>query len=175
VLFRSQYQPKYMTGLDYSTTCIDFCKDHYAIPGLSFRQGNAESLDFPDDAFDVVINVEASHNYNHMDRFIDEACRVLKPSGHLVYCDFRRKEGVDELRRQFIESGFMIIREKVITPNVIKSLDETNNTKKRHIDRHVPFFLRPGVKMFCSFDNTPMNGAFKKGELEYVSFILQKE
>ena len=52
-------------------------------------QGNAESLPFPDESFDAVINVEASHAYPHFDRFLPELTRVLRPRGHFLYADFR--------------------------------------------------------------------------------------
>ena len=46
-------------------------------------------LPFPDASFDVVINVESSHCYGHVDRFFAEVARVLRPGGWFLYTDFR--------------------------------------------------------------------------------------
>merc|ERR1719460_1375102 len=51
---------------------------------LSFVQGDAENLPFPDASFDIVVNVESSHTYPHFDRFVAEVRRVLRPNGRFV-------------------------------------------------------------------------------------------
>jgi ubiquinone/menaquinone biosynthesis C-methylase UbiE len=169
------YRPLSMVGIDFSTTCITFCQERYTKPGLTFYEGNAETLNFPDEVFDAVINIEASHNYNNMDKFIAESFRVLKPRGRLLFADFRKKKSIPQLRREFVKSGFTITRETAITPNVMKSLEDNSEIKKSLINEHIPFVMRLGVSIFSSLDKTPMYRAFKKGELEYMSFILQKE
>jgi SAM-dependent methyltransferase len=50
-------------------------------------QGDAEALPFADAEFDVVLNIESSHNYPHLEKFFAEAVRVLKPGGYLVHAD----------------------------------------------------------------------------------------
>ena len=49
--------------------------------GLDFVHGDAESLPFSDGSFDAVINVEASHAYPRLTRFLEEVVRVLRPGG----------------------------------------------------------------------------------------------
>jgi ubiquinone/menaquinone biosynthesis C-methylase UbiE len=44
-------------------------------------QGDAQNLPFPDQSFDAVINVEASHIYPEFERFVGEVARVLPPEG----------------------------------------------------------------------------------------------
>ena len=48
-------------------------------------QGDAQDLPFPDESFDAVINVEASHIYPNFERFLGEVARVLRPGGHFLY------------------------------------------------------------------------------------------
>lgn len=55
--------PASYTGLDLNPTGITFCKKRHQVPGLRFVQGDAQSLSFPPQTFDAVINVEASHCY----------------------------------------------------------------------------------------------------------------
>jgi ubiquinone/menaquinone biosynthesis C-methylase UbiE len=51
------------------------------VTGLDFVHGDAESLPFSDGSFDAVINVEASHAYPRLTRFLEEVVRVLRPGG----------------------------------------------------------------------------------------------
>ena len=71
-------------GIDLSPGNIDLARARYALPNLSFAVGDAEALDIPDAAFDVVINIEASHLYPSRKAFFAEAFRVLKPGGRFV-------------------------------------------------------------------------------------------
>ena len=61
--------PASYTGLDFNTDGIEFCRKRHNLPGLDFVQGNAESLPFPDESFDAVINVEAAHDYPNFPPF----------------------------------------------------------------------------------------------------------
>ena len=86
--------PASYTGLDLNPVGLDFCRRKHQLPGLDFVAGDAEKLPFPDQSFDVVINVEASHCYPRFTRFLDEVARVLRPEGHFLYADVRRRPEV---------------------------------------------------------------------------------
>jgi MPBQ/MSBQ methyltransferase len=55
--------------------------------GCTFIQMNAVKLGFRDEAFDNLICVEAAFHFDTRAEFLQEACRVLKPGGHLVLSD----------------------------------------------------------------------------------------
>jgi ubiquinone/menaquinone biosynthesis C-methylase UbiE len=75
-------------GLDLSPRAIEFASKRSSNgQRLRFMQGDAEALPFGDAEFDVVLNIESSHNYPHPERFFAEAVRVLKPGGYLVHAD----------------------------------------------------------------------------------------
>ena len=57
---------------------IEFCKRVHDYPGLSFIQGSAVKLPFPDNSCDVIFNVESSHSYPSMTDFVREVQRVLR-------------------------------------------------------------------------------------------------
>jgi SAM-dependent methyltransferase len=73
-------------GLDLSPRAIEFASKRNS-ERLKYVQGDAEALPFGDGEFDVVLNIESSHNYPHPERFFAEAVRVLKPGGYLVHAD----------------------------------------------------------------------------------------
>lgn len=77
-----------IVGLDLSRAATDRANARLSRGDqLRFVQGDAEALPFPDGEFDVVINVESSHNYPDLGGFLDEAARVLKPGGYLSHVD----------------------------------------------------------------------------------------
>ena len=55
---------------------------------ISFQQGNACALPFPDQSFDVVLAVECIFHFPDRTQFFKEAHRVLKPDGYLALSDF---------------------------------------------------------------------------------------
>jgi ubiquinone/menaquinone biosynthesis C-methylase UbiE len=75
-------------GLDLSPRAIEFANKHSSKnERLKFVQGDAEALPFADGEFDVVLNIESSHNYPNPEKFFAEAVRVLKPGGYIVHAD----------------------------------------------------------------------------------------
>ena len=68
-LTRTQGPASYV-GLDLNPTGIAFCRQRHAMDGLTFVQGNAMQLPFPEGHFDAVVNVEASHTYANVDKFV---------------------------------------------------------------------------------------------------------
>jgi O-methyltransferase StaMB len=59
---------------------------------IDLRYGNALALDLPDESFDAVICLEAAGNIcvapDAQPRLLSEIWRVLKPGGHVGFCDF---------------------------------------------------------------------------------------
>src|SRR5437016_14665802 len=62
-------KPKSMTGVDIAEKAIAFCKRYHTVEGLSFRYGDAESLPFDNNTFDVIVNIESSQCYGSIPRF----------------------------------------------------------------------------------------------------------
>jgi len=65
---------------------IEYCKINNT-ENINFKVSNAEKLDYPDNSFDIIINVESSHGYNNFSLFFEEVNRVLKPDGIFLYAD----------------------------------------------------------------------------------------
>ena len=82
-------RPRSMKGIDFSKKAIEFCRKYYSVDGLSFAQGDAENLPLADNSVDVIINLESSHCYGSMTKFLSEVYRVLRPDGHFLFSDHR--------------------------------------------------------------------------------------
>ena len=72
-----------VVGVDFSPNMIAEAQKRY--PSLSFRQGDAEALPFPDGTFDAVVIGFGLHHFPFPSRAISEARRVLRAGGHVGF------------------------------------------------------------------------------------------
>ena len=134
--------PLSVTGIDISDNAVSLCHNLYKLPNLDFVYGDSENIPFSENKYDVVINVESSHCYGNMERFLSEVYRVLKPGGSFLFCDFRTLEGIEELNENFSKSDLKFINRTDITDNVIKGLDGLSDYREEHIIESVPLLIR---------------------------------
>jgi phthiocerol/phenolphthiocerol synthesis type-I polyketide synthase E len=118
------FRPASAVGLDLSANAIHFCNRVHRYPGVSFREGDAEQLPFPDGSFDAVINIESSHTYPNIRSFYLEVHRVLAPGGNFLYTDVLPRGKSDECVGLLESLGFSIVHQRDITGNVLRSCDE---------------------------------------------------
>ena len=166
--------PQAVTGVDFSAQAASLCRETFARPGLSFRQGDAEALPFPDNSFDIVLNVESSHCYGSMERFMGEAARVLTPGGLFLWADMRPAEAREAALRELTGSGLRLVSEQTITPNVLLSLDRMTGARTEMIRSMVPRPFRKGLRDFAGLSGSRLHEALRTGALEYLSCALQK-
>lgn len=169
------FQPQSVHGVDISGKAVKFCRGYYDIPGLSFSKGDAENLDFEDNSYDVVVNIEAAHNYPNKERFLQEVHRVLKPEGYFLFADMRPANKKEQLIELLKRSGFRIVSDEGITPNVLSALDKDNDQKLSFIECSVPKFLRRPFSMFAGIKGTRFYNHLQSGDLSYFNLVLQKE
>lgn len=164
--------PKSATGIDLNKRAISFCKNHYE--NIAFFQGNAESLKFEDNSFDVVINVESSHRYNQIDKFISEVYRVLKPGGYFILTDFRSQNEIEKLNDQLTKSNFNLLRHELITLNVLEALKLSSAKREDIVHRLTPKIAHRYIKDFAGTEGSPTFKKFATNEFEYLLYILTK-
>lgn len=168
-------KPRTMHGIDRNPAAIQFSRTHHPIDGLTFSRGDALSLDFPDGAFDAVINVEASHCYPDIPRFLGEVRRVLRPGGRFLYADFRQKNpGHDVLRRQIEESGLAIVEEEDISADVVRGMELNHEKYIDLIHRRTPRVLHRLAKRFAGVKGSVIYRELQTGETVYVRYMLRK-
>lgn len=167
-------QPRAMIGLDYSKNAVALCRRTYTVEGLTFLPGDAENLPFDDQSFDVVVNVESSHCYRAMERFLAEAQRVLRVGGHFLFADFRDRERIPELESQLLGAGMQLRRKRNITANVVAALDQDHARKLAQIRQGSPRLVTGLLQQFAGMKGSRIYRRFKDELVIYQSFVLQK-
>jgi len=79
------YDAVNVVGIDISLKQLQKCRE--VAPSCTFLEMDATNLGFEQASFDSVICVEAAFHFDTRERFLSEACRVLKPGGRLVMAD----------------------------------------------------------------------------------------
>jgi SAM-dependent methyltransferase len=72
-----------VVGVDFSSAMVAEAASRH--PGIEFREGNAESLPFPDESFDAVVIAFGLLHFPHPNRALAEAHRVLRSGGKLGF------------------------------------------------------------------------------------------
>jgi len=168
-------KPASYTGLDFNAAGVEFCKERHKLPGLDFVHGDAENLPFPDESFDAVINVEASHIYPHFERFLSQVKRVLRPGGHFLYADFRNRDGFPAWEKALAESGLRQVSERVINEQVLRGLKKNSPRSNELINKSLPAFLRKFGREFAVVDGSWFYNDLERGEIDYRAYHLTKD
>lgn len=169
------HKPKSYTAIDQNPKAIELNrKTHHAL-GIEFRVGDAQALDFPENHFDAVINVEASHCYPHQVAFFQSAYRVLKHGGHLLYADFRPPAASAQLDHDITIAGFNIKSKADITAQVLNALKRTNKKYHDLVRKISPKILLPAMKTFAAIEGSSVYNSFVNRERIYFSYCLVKE
>ena len=72
-----------MVGVDFSSEMVREAQQRY--PGITFEEGDAEQLPFPDASFDAVVLNFGMLHLGRPERALSEAHRVLRPGGRVAF------------------------------------------------------------------------------------------
>ncbi|OBI04070.1 SAM-dependent methyltransferase [Mycolicibacter heraklionensis] len=167
--------PASYTGLDFNPDGVAFCKKRHQVPGLDFVQGDALNLPFPDNSFDAVINVEASHIYPDFAQFVREVGRVLRPGGHFLHTDFRAKEDIESWQQTLATPPLRLVNERDISREVVRGLAANSPRSNALINERMPFFLRRFAREFAVVEGSLFYRDLDRGEITYRIFDLVKD
>jgi ubiquinone/menaquinone biosynthesis C-methylase UbiE len=168
------FRPAKYTGLDLNPAGIAFCKNHHQLEGLDFIQGDAGNLPFPDDSFDVVVNVEASHCYPDFPGFLSEVRRALKPGGHFLYADFRFEDGIPSWENAIARCCMEWVATTDIGPCVIRGLEKNSARSQTLLDKKLPKFLHNLGRDFAGIKGSRIYNALVENRLSYRSYHFVK-
>ncbi len=133
--------PASYTGLDLNPANIERCRERHQLPCLDFVPGDAMHLPFPDESFDAVVNVEASHQYPDFSAFLVEVARVLRRGGHFLYADSRRSPVVAEWKRMLAGAPLRKISEKAIDEETRRGLAANTRRTEEKLSGRLPAFV----------------------------------
>lgn len=167
-------KPGRLVGVDFSQNAVELCNRLFQEPNLSFRHGDAEALPFPDESFDVVINIESSHCYRSVSNFMREVVRILRPGGIFSWADLRWHYEAAAVDRIFHESGLREIMHQDITANVVHALDLIHEAKLKMIQANSPKYIWKLMREFTGAKGTKVYNAFCKRKKVYLFKVLKK-
>jgi len=168
------FAPNSAIGIDLNKKAIDFCVKKYTNKKIKFFQGDSQKLNFDDNAFDVVINIESSHRYPNVGLFLSEVYRVLKPEGVLLFADFGSQYDLRKLNRQFKNLNFKRLKNNIITENVLEALKLSTPNREELVRKLLPKFLQNLGRNFAATEGTTTYNKFLNGEYEYFFYVLSK-
>jgi ubiquinone/menaquinone biosynthesis C-methylase UbiE len=144
-------RPASYTGLDLNRAGIDFCRKRHNLPGLDFVQGDAENLPFHDQSFDAVINIEASHLYPQLPRFLAEVARVLRPGGHFRYADLRPRADIAEWEAALADAPMRLLSHADISAEVARGNEKVNERYRGLVHAYQSWLNRIMQSPQCSY------------------------
>jgi len=172
-------EARQVIGLDFSANAIRFCHAHYAaLANVAFLRGHALHLPFPDGAFDLVINVEASHAYGDERAFLAEVRRVLRPGGRFLFADHRTTRKMRRLEKRLRRAGLAgTLRD--ITANVVRACELDSARRRALIRAGLPWWWRPfGVRRLEQYAGLPGTEAcerLRRRDRTYFMACLTRE
>lgn len=161
------YATRTLVGLDLSTANAEFCQARHHLERGGVAVGDVEHLPFRDGAADVVLNLESSHYYPHIERFFDEVHRVLGRGGEFLYADILPAGTFDAARRHLSGLGLEIARDQDIGSNVLRSCEAIAAIRQtqQHTGLYDTFLVVPG---------SPEFEALRSGATQYRILHLRK-
>lgn len=165
------YRPRRLVGVDLSPENVRLAQARTA-EAVEFRVGSAEGLDFPDQSFDVVINIGASHLYESRARFFAEAWRVLRRGGHFCYSDGCWAD--DDCSDDLLSVGFELLERREITTNVLRALRRDSRRRAALFDALPNRDLREQYKDWGGVVGYRAYERFAAGQTRYFSHRLRR-
>lgn len=167
--------PATYTGLDINPSGIAYCQRQHKLPGLSFVQGDAQHLPFPDASFDAVVNVEAAHLYPDFPGFLAEVARVLAPGGHFLYADLHGRDDVAKWEADLANSPLREISHENINAQVLRGLEKNSPRYQELVNRFTPPLLRRFGRDVAVTKGSPLYEEVERGDIDYRIYLLTKD
>ena len=168
--------PASYTGLDFNPDGVAFAKRRYDLPGLDFVHGDAESLPFPDESFDAVLNVEASHAYPHFDRFLSEM--VAGAAAGRAF-PLRRLPRIPRVRRVGRGTGRPAVADGVQARDqprgAARAGQQLGPVPRTGRSAGCPCSCAPSASLFAGAPDTLMYKELQRGRLSYRMYHFIKD
>jgi len=173
-LLSNQFDFQNVEACDLNRLNINHCMEYSK--SVRFKISNAEHLEYGDDQFDIVLSVESSHCYNHLEKFYAEVRRVLKKEGVFLYTDIFIPTSNGKLRlvqskisdiEYVLNKFFKKVKKEDITNHVAKACEKD----VENFDKILP----DGETKNWSIDLAKkMKQIYKDGKYKYFKYVAHK-
>ncbi|WP_109850981.1 class I SAM-dependent methyltransferase [Aquimarina sp. AU58] len=167
-------KPKTMVGIDYSKNAIKFSNTQHSVEGLTFIHGDAENLPLENESADAIVNVESSHCYGSMKKFVKQVNRVLRPGGYFLFADLRPSEKIEELDKIFNDAGFEVLKKELISKEVVNAMDAFHEFKLAFFQNMVKGWLKKPLNDFAGVKGSNIHKELSNGKIVYYHYVLRK-
>jgi ubiquinone/menaquinone biosynthesis C-methylase UbiE len=168
-------RPASYTGLDLNRAGIDLCRKRHNLPGLDFVDGDAENRPFGDQSFDAVLNVEAAYCYPRFPSFLAEVARVLRPGGHFLYADFRRRDRFAQWDKELADAPMRLVSERVISAQVARALEKNVSRVPQLYLGRTPALVRGLARNAFDVSFPKIRHGLENEELSYRMYCFAKD
>jgi SAM-dependent methyltransferase len=149
-------------GIDMSAEAIAFCRKQHLSGSADFRVGDALNIPLDDGSCDAVLNVESSHSYGNLPKFLGEVRRICRAGGWFLHTDFLSPEDWDYVGTRLKALGFFTESDRDITANVLASRDQASGNYE-----HVYGDGNARVANFLALPGSAIYEQLRAGLLEY--------
>ena len=126
-------------------------------------------MPFESNTFDIIINVESSHCYDSMNKFINEVTRVLKPGGYFLFCDIRKNVLVEDMLFSITTDKLKLKESKEISQNIIDATILMFKERKESIDKLLPGIFKSVLESFAAVEGSKVHNSLIEGYLRNFS------
>tara|TARA_Y100000022_G_scaffold98521_1_gene84972 strand:- start:930 stop:1670 length:741 start_codon:yes stop_codon:yes gene_type:complete len=165
-LLKKYFGFKKVCAVDINSNSINHAKNLFN--DVEYDCQNANKLNYDDNSFDIVYNIESNHCYRDDKNFYKEVKRVLKPNGLYLMTD--PFEIMDDLifEKNIKDVGLYMLEKRNITFFVLGAvLDEINYFNKRHN-------LDEDVKKFYIDLYKDKKIVYENLHNYYISYVIKK-
>jgi SAM-dependent methyltransferase len=139
-------------------------------PRRDARDMVAADATYQQGGLDGVINVEASHAYPQLSRFLGEVARVLRPGGHFLYADFRGRNEFPAGMERWADMPLRQLPARVINADVVRSLDKNSQRSLELIGR-----CRRSSGRSAGVPGTGLYRLIENGHAQYRMYCFAKD
>jgi ubiquinone/menaquinone biosynthesis C-methylase UbiE len=170
----AEFGPKELHGIDLSADQVARARARVGESSvLTYREGAADAIPFPDAAFDVVLSIEAAQHMDDITGFVNEAYRVLRGGGRFAVCTFFAPNADHPGRlAQYLDTFRTGIDRAHVVPDVVGTVSDAgfDSLRVTSIGEHV----WPGLDRWIAHIGVPDDAwprrwltAYRDGLIDY--------
>ena len=120
-----------VTGIDVAADAVEYARANYVADNLEFEQASVTELPYADGRFDLVVAFEVIEHLEDWRGFLNEARRVMAPSGQLIvstpnrlyYTESRGQQGANPFHVHEFDFAEFTAELKAVFPHVSMFLE----------------------------------------------------